>query len=901
MKKFRAASTLLLLALLSVQVMASNPLAGNSSPKRVSGKEAYQAGRVIIKMKPEFRGFCSSGSISEPKLLSIFARYSASSVTKKFARHMEPAQSRMANGMKPIDLSLIYEVKVAESADIMRLTSALMATGCVAYAEPVYKQFMCFTPNDPSAGGQYQLTKLNAYNAWDVWQGDTNTVIGIVDSGTDWDHPDLQANLKINYADPINGIDDDNDGFIDNYRGWDVSENDNNPMVVNSTHGAHVSGCADAVTNNATGGASSAFNCRFLPVKSCLDASTTSIDNGYDGIVYAADHGANVINLSWGRTGGYSQFENDVIDYAFINQNATVLAAAGNDGVEEDHWPSSYPNCISVAATSASDGKAGFSSYGFAVDVSAPGNNILATEYNDSYGQESGTSMASPIAAGVAAMIKSRWPAFDAAQVGEQLRVTSDNIYAVSGNTPYFGKLGKGRVNLYRALTDSTSPGVVVKQFTATDRVDNIFNAGDTLDITALFKNLLRPTTNLVCTLSTTSTNYVTILQNTFNPGVLGTGDTISNYTSQYRIIISPSTPQNTEISLRVNLIDGTWTDNYSFTITVNVDYINIDVNDVATSVSSRGLFGYNQTGQTQGIGFTYQGSATVLYEMSLMVGANGTQVSDCFRGDAATTDDDFAPTVNISKVVPGVLSDLDASGTFRDNGTTSTSPMNILVSQKEYAWTQAPDNKYIMAKFVIKNIGSTTLTNLYAGIAADWDVPAYANNKASTDAGRRMGYVWSTDGGGLYAAIKLLSHTAGFNHYAIDNYAANGGLDLSDGFSNSEKFTSLNTMRADAGIAQASTGNDVLSVVSTGGVTLAAGDSVEATFALIAGENLSSIQTSADAAQIMYDGVILDVKPIQQSYATTLKGTTRILPISKHASSSLLAVLQRLKSLFTI
>ncbi|MFN8166595.1 MAG: S8 family serine peptidase [Bacteroidia bacterium] len=70
-----------------------------------------------------------------------------------------------------------------------------------------------------------------------------NTVIGIVDSGTDWDHPDLQSNIKYNYADPINGVDDDNDGFIDNYRGWDVSENDNNPMVVNSTHGAHVSGC----------------------------------------------------------------------------------------------------------------------------------------------------------------------------------------------------------------------------------------------------------------------------------------------------------------------------------------------------------------------------------------------------------------------------------------------------------------------------------------------------------------------------------------------------------------------------------------------------------------------------------------------------------------------------------
>ena len=864
MKTIKAAFSLLLLTLFALIANAGAP---NTSSKATAEKP-WKPGLVILKVKPEFRNYCSQNGIEEPKILSVLINHSASGVAKKFARATQPAQERLANGMKPVDISLIYEIKVPESTDILRLSAALMKTGRVVYAEPVYRQYMCFTPNDPSQSSQYQLTKLNCYNAWDIWTGDTNTVIGIVDSGTDWDHPDLQSNIKYNYADPINGVDDDNDGFIDNYRGWDVSENDNNPMVVNSTHGAHVSGCADAVTNNSTGVASPAFNCKFLPVKSCLDASTSSIDNGYDGIVYAADHGCNVINLSWGRTGGFSQFENDIIDYAVIDKNATVVAAAGNDGVDEDHWPSSYPNCVSVAATTSTDAKAGFSSYGFAVDVSSPGNNILATEYNDSYGTESGTSMASPIAAGVAAMIKSRWPSFDAFQVAEQLRVTSDNIYGVSGNTVYFGKLGKGRVNLYRAITDSVSPGVVVKSLSTSDGNDNVYIAGDTLNLVALLKNLLHATTNLVCTLSTTS-SYVTIIQNNYSVGVLNMNDTASNYALPYKLVVNANAPQNTEVNLRLSLVDGSWTDTYSYKITVNVDYINIEVNDVATSVSSRGLIGYNLSGQSQGIGFTYQGGPTLLYEMSLMVGASGTQVSDCFRGDGSSTDDDFGSVVNISKQEPGLVADLDASGSFRDNGSTSSNPINVLISQKEYAWTQAPDNKYIMARFVIKNIGSSALNGLYAGLAADWDIPLYSNNKASTDAGRRMGYVWSTDAGGMYTGIKVLSHTGAFNHYAIDNYAANGGLDLSDGFSNTEKYTSMSTMRTDAGIAQASTGNDVISVVSTSLGNLAVNDSIEAAFALLAGPDISTIQASADAAQIKYDGVFLAVNEIHHDYAT--------------------------------
>lgn len=706
-------------------------------------------------------------------------------------------------------------------------------------------------------------------------------MIGIVDSGTDWDHPDLQANIKYNWADPIDGIDNDLDGFTDNFRGWDVSNNDNDPMNGNSDHGSHVSGCAAAVTDNGVGVASPGFNCKFLPVKSSLSTSTTSIDDGYDGIVYAAEHGADIINCSWGRSGSPSSFEQDVIDHVTLDLDRLVVAAAGNDGLETEHYPSSYKLVTSVAWTNSSDSKNGSSNFGYSIDVCAPGTNIYSTLFNDTYTDYSGTSMASPIAAGCAAMVKSKFPGMSALQIGEQLRITCDNIYGTSGNTAYQYKLGKGRVNLFAAITDSISPGVVLDNLVTRDGNDEVFIPGDTLDLTALFQNLLRPTSNLNCNL-TSSSSYVTILNGSFNGGVLNTMDTISNYTGTYKVKINANAPLNQEVLFRITMIDGVWSDFYSFKITVNVDYINIAVNDIATSITSKSVIGYNDDLQSQGFGFTYMGSPTILYEMGLMIGATGTQVSDNVRAASGLVDADNSSVIAVSGQEPGSISQFDAIGVFSDYN--SSAPLNLLVTHRAFAWTSAADRKYVMVDYSIKNTGNTTLNSLYAGLCADWDIPAYANNKASVDNSRRMGYAWSTDVAGLYGAMKLLSHTGGFSHYAIDNVTGGGGADLSDGFSDSEKYQVLSTTRPDAGNT-VSTGNDVIDVVSSGPFTLAPGDSVSVAFALIGGESLSMIQQSADAAQLKYDSVFVGLEPIslasgnslEQNFPNPASGNTRV------------------------
>lgn len=809
----------------------------------------YMAGKIIIKLKEEHKNAIGrNGSISDTKLAAALQPLAASA-ERKFPAAKAPAANQMRMGKKFVDLTRIYELSYSTPAKIEAVINSLLATGMLEYAEPHYLPKLSYAPNDPYSTTSYQwhLNKIKAYQGWDISKGDTTIVIGITDSGNEINHPDLKNNVKYNYADPINGSDDDSDGYVDNYRGWDLGDNDNNPQYGTDPHGVHVAGLAAASTDNATGVAGVGFKCKFLPVK-VADASG-ALSKAYEGITYAADHGCKIINCSWGSAGG-GQFGQDVIDYATINMDALVIAACGNDGQQLDFFPASYNYVISVASTNQADFKSSFSNYGYNVDVCAPGSSDYSTWTGTTYTSQSGTSMASPVAAGAAALIRSMYPSYNALQAGQKLKITCDNIYTLSANAGYVGKLGKGRINLQNALSATTSPSLELIARTSTDNNDNAFVVNDTLRLRCDFTNYLSPTTNLVVNLSSTSPN-VTILDGSTTVGVLGTMGTANNNTDPYTVKINPGTPQNTVIVFKLTFSDGTYTEDRYFSETVNVDYINIDINDVATSITSKGKIGYNQDGQVQGLGFKYLGGATQLYEAGLMIGNSSSAVSDVVRSSGATGDTDFQSTQVVSRI-PSVQSDFDVTGKFGD--APSSTPINVEVMHNAFAWTSAGDRKYVIVEYKIRNSGTSTLSTLHAGIFADWDLLDYAKNKAAYDAMNRLGYVYSTDSS-LYMGIRLLSQTAGAFHYALDNVTGGGGgLDISGGYSTSQKFTTLSTNRAAAG--GAGTGNDVCHVVSSGPFSVAAGDTVTVAFALLAGDNLADLQASSQAAQIKYDNM---------------------------------------------
>lgn len=347
-----------------------------------------------------------------------------------------------------LELQRTYLVEFQNYHLVGDFVKELEALKIVEYAEKVPLDQKCLIPNDPSYGSQWGLTTIGAPTAWNYFSTGSNIVIAIVDDAVERTHSDLSPNLWVNTADPVGGGDNDGNGYVDDVNGWDVGSNDNNPNPPSTSydHGTHVAGISSARSNNSTGVASIGFSCKLM----CIKATTTptAITNGYDGIVYAAANGADVINMSWGGP-TYTTTGQNVCNYAW-DQGCILVAAAGNDNVSSQFYPAAFNNVISVAATTSSDTKASFSNYGSWIDISAPGNNIYSTTVSNTYGNKSGTSMASPMVAGLVGLMWSLNPGMTKTDLINCLYTNATNINSM--NPSYIGQLGAGRINAANSM-----------------------------------------------------------------------------------------------------------------------------------------------------------------------------------------------------------------------------------------------------------------------------------------------------------------------------------------------------------------------------------------------------------------------------------------------------------------
>jgi hypothetical protein len=323
------------------------------------------------------------------------------------------------------------------------------------------------TPNDPGypllwglnntgqTGGKPDAD-IDAPEAWDIQTGNQNTVIGVIDTGVDYTHPDLVGNIWTNPGETAaDGIDNDNNGYIDDVRGWDFAYNDNDPMDVDG-HGTHVSGTIAAKGNSSVGVIGVAWKAQIMPLKFLDDSGSGSISNAILALNYATAKGVKLTNNSWSG-GPYSQALYDAIKTA-EGKGALFIAAAGNSSQNTDirpTYPASYnlPNIISVASTTHNDELSSFSNYGrTTVDLGAPGSEIYSTTPGGNYDTYSGTSMASPHVTGAAALVWSQNPSWTAQQVKSRLLETTDPLAALRLKT-----VSKGRLNIHKALGGSTS------------------------------------------------------------------------------------------------------------------------------------------------------------------------------------------------------------------------------------------------------------------------------------------------------------------------------------------------------------------------------------------------------------------------------------------------------------
>lgn len=370
---------------------------------------------------------------------------------------------------KAFDIQSIYHLSFNNSAGVYELIKILERMSVIDYAEQVPIHKTTLTPNDlgpnlTNSNGQWHLWKIQAQQAWDISVGSAQITVAIVDDAVKADHPDLAPSIWTNPGEiPNNGIDDDNNGYIDDVNGYDVADNDNNvlPNTNNMAHGTHVAGISGAATNNGTGIASIGYNLKIIPVKA--SNQPTTISAGYSGVIYAADAGARVINMSWGGAGG-GQTGQNIINYANA-RGCIMVAAAGNDNSTTTFFPANYNHVISVASTTNTDAKSSFSNYGTWIDISAPGSSIRSTYINSStgaanYAFNQGTSMASPLVAGLCGLMLSLNPNLTKAQLENCLYSTADPV------TTNLNQMGAGRINAYEAmqcvLTTVAAPPVSV-------------------------------------------------------------------------------------------------------------------------------------------------------------------------------------------------------------------------------------------------------------------------------------------------------------------------------------------------------------------------------------------------------------------------------------------------------
>ncbi|GAA4357213.1 hypothetical protein GCM10023185_21770 [Hymenobacter saemangeumensis] len=824
-----------------------------------------EAGKLAFRLKPG-----RNPAAVEQALRTL----GATGLFQKFPRAQAPSPERPGS----VDLRGIYQCDVPPALELDRARAVLLRTGAVEYVEPLYVRQPMYQPNDPLAdstitsltAGQYYLKQIKAYRAWDVTRGDTTVVIGITDGGVRLTHLDIAPQIKHNYADPIDGIDNDDDGYVDNFTGWDLANNDNDAGYdIGIVHGSLVSGVAIARPGNGIGLAGVGHNTKFMPLNIYPNTPTGTFA-GIEAIVYAADHGCKVIVMAWGAVGGYSRLEQDAITYAAVNLDAVLVAAAGNTNADLRFYPASYDHVLSVSGVNSTDAKVGAATFNYRVDLVAPGTSILTTfgyhaangggPADNDYTAVGGTSFAAPMVAGAAALVRHRFPTYTAAQVRAQLRQTTDDIYALPANAAFRDKLGTGRLNVLKALTQTNLREARVMSSTfAPNRL--AYAPGDTLRLTVDVQNLLQPLTGVTVEVSSLSPHLL-VRRGSFAIGSLATLARATNRTLPFRLAVATAgVPINTVATLRYRITAAGGYQADQFTeVLLNPDYVVLDAGDLAVTITSRGNLAYDNLQGSIGAGVSYQDGAPLLSEGGLMLATTPTRVSDRIRSSGANSRQSFFRVQQATHQQPGPRADQEARSVFQDTIPVAGSrirSVGVRVRQRGYSWATPGRRNFVVLEYNLKNMTADTLKPLYAGIFTDWDLPnsdGGGRNVANWDSVRRLGYSYNLSQPAVYAGVQLL-RGGDPSIYSINNGAPAGSpVRLADGFSPAEKFLTLSSGTARAQrTAGLPNGADVSQVVGTRLARLAPGDSITVAFAVLAAPTLTQLQAAADAATLTY------------------------------------------------
>ena len=831
---------ILILLLILFPVFAGRVL--KTGPPRADASRIYPIQRSapaypgVILVKRQESLFKGSGIWHE-----TLRKIDAIQVTREFPHH--------ASGS---GLASIVRVEIPSQANVYDAAEQCLDDPQVAWAEPVYLRRLHYQVNDPQVLSQWHLDSLHCAQAWDLSRSEPSLVIAIIDNGTELDHPDLQANIWNNPGEIAgDGIDNENNGYTDDVYGWDFAENDADPSPSSNTsnnewwHGTAVAGAADAVTDNGIGIASPAFNAKIMIIKVAKDDDPGSILNGYQGIPYAADMGADIINCSFGG-GGASNAEREVIEYA-VDKGVIIVASAGNDGEQTPNYPAAYAQVLSVGSIDYSGYRSHFSNYGLDVDVSAYGEGIYTCTVDHRYRSASGTSFSSPLTAGVLALIKALHPEWSAEQVREQVRVSALPIDQM--NPGFEGLLGFGRVDAFSALTVA-SPAIrlVHLQITegANSNQDGVLAPGETAEIVFTLKNYLVPSGPVSIHLSS-SQSVVTLENPDFTFTGLATFDSLSNSDQPLRLQIDSQAKRGTEVVIQLHIQSGSYSDQEQFTIEIAPDYKSFAGSHVVLTLTSTGSLGFaDYPNNTRGAGFLY-GIENLLFEGAFLAAVSSDSISDAARGadqDKANNDFEATPDGFVQMRKPAEFGDVEGFTKFSD--AQAVKGMGLEIETRLFAFNQEPDDNYVLLAYRLK--ASKSLNDCYAGLFMDWDVGDSGLNAGSNRSGYdftlNLAYIYDA-ATNLYGGLQIFPGDYMVNYRSIHNPD-----DIYDGFTDEEKWNYLTH-----GIQTDTTtrAEDYSHLLGAGPIKIAAQDTAYLGFAVLAGEGLEDLKASAQAARVQW------------------------------------------------
>lgn len=825
-------------------------------------QEKWDEREVIVKIKPN-----KDGSKKSLRNANIQKRFQQVGLVNAKQLYTENATYKRSAKFR---LNDIYKVSIKKEKDISQVIEVLNQEEWVEYAEPNYiYQPLGGPPNDEYADRHWGHEKAKVYDAWDFTMGSPEVIIGLVDQGFTLNHPDLKNQFYINQVEQNGetGVDDDHNGFIDDIIGYDFGDGDANVEVGNFQHGMQVAGIAGAEANNKIGVFGVAPKSKLMALKVGRN-STGAYVNTFEAVKYAADNGCKVINLSWGRQGFPSKYEEEIIDYCVKEKNVVFVAAAGNTASHGAYYPASYENVLSVTYSNEADQRDGNSTNNYFVDITAPGVAIPTTQGASGYQLSiTGSSYATPFAAGAAALLYAQYPELTGKQIAELLRVTSDDIYSIGANSGKIDQLGKGRINVLKAMTqkDSTAAIRVTNYRLETSQGSRLI-PGDKVTIKAQVTNYLAPASELSVTLSSPS-SLVAMQSSEATVGTLNTLEQSGELSFEFEL--SAEATVNSTIPLRFGFSDDTYSDFHYINLFVRPVPQVFKLNRIALGADTDGRIGVTGTpDDPRGPGFYYDGGSdplgnptragiSLMNSSGLIIASSAEQVSDAVQGSTATSlNNDFTATQTIGlngmHLYEYEGNALSFKGEFEDNST-NDNPIGLEITQTITGYQTTDDLNYVINQYDMTNVSGVDIRKLYFTLFADWNLPLEDPEKAGWSEEHKMGYVYQDSS--HYVGVKVLNQKP--IHQAINlSTPTTQNPILSDGFTDAEKHTAISQ-----GVVNTEAGEgDLAHIVGADISPLFNGSTETVVLVMMYASTLDELFATAERSEVFTDEIPVDV-----------------------------------------